>query len=83
MKTPEEFALVIADECLEGHDYQFYYENAADLIRARDVEMVAKALRKAAHGLDHARTYRVSDIKALLYGRASEIERGIEGETDG
>ena len=46
-----------------------------------DAAVAAKALREAAHGLDHGRTYRASDIKALLYGRADRIEREA-GESD-
>lgn len=36
MQTPEEFARLIADECVEGYYDRFYDEDAAALIRARD-----------------------------------------------
>ncbi len=91
MQTPEETVSRIMGACLhhlwEGRCVRHHSiirsdnatcvvaQGAAEFIRARDAEVVAKALRKAAHGLDHTRTYRVSDIKALLYGRADQIER--------
>lgn len=41
MQTPEEFARLIADECVEGYYDRFYDEDAAALIRARDAEVRA------------------------------------------
>ena len=91
VQTPEETVSRIMGACLphlwEGRCVRHHSiirpdnatcvvaQGAAEFIRARDAEVVAKALRKAAHGLDHARTYRVSDIKALLYGYADRIAR--------
>ena len=42
---------------------------------ARDAAVAARAVRAAAHGLDHSRTYKASDIKILMYAIADRIER--------
>ena len=69
MQTPEEFAWTISEAV------DFWGSADVDLIRARDAEVAAKALREAAFIFDHTNDYGGSAVISYLTGRADRIER--------
>lgn len=78
MRTPEEVAREIADDCVEGYYDRFYWDDARDILAAWADEVRAEMLADV-HNIARVSTLTGTDVRLII--EAIRATNGLHWET--
>ena len=83
LRSAEDVAREIADECVEGYYDRFYYDEAADLIRERDAEVRADERAKVRYVVFSSDWIEPPGDVIAVFATKAEAWAHIDGPGDG